>query len=654
MGAAPLVLNGIPMRVLAHPMMTFSCDDINERSLVIIQMHGGNDGINTFIPVDQYSDYINLRPSIGLADSGSRAYIELDSTLPLASRIGIQPEMSAFKDLYDDGLAHVVMGVNYDNNNKSHFKGGNIWLTGGDSTTNGQDLKSGWFGRYLDYSYPNYPTAYPNAGMLDPIGLEFGSKTISLGYHRTSGVPIGLALSNDPTDFYSMVSGIGGAFPGNIPLNRHGSEMQYLMDVQQSTNFYGSRLNDLYNQGMNSPGISYPEHYHTSGGPSYWNELAPQLRTVARLISGGCKTKVYLVRITGFDTHTSQVVNGDPSMGRHATLMWHLSEAVKAFMTDLQAQGLEDKVMMVTFSEFGRQVGENGNYGCDHGTLAPMMLFGRGIKPGVSGINPDYSSLHNNNFTSFQYDYRQVFTTLLQDWLGASSTALAQTQFSTFESQKLDLVNDAYDDGSGSPTDYVAPTGCDSLSFPVGLQYFKGEVENDVVVRLTWGTASETNNSHFDIERSIDGSLFEPLIRVPGAGTTMQDQSYSALDEKPLPGVSYYRLKQTDLDGTYSYQGVVEIYLDESLEVKAHVRVFPNPASTQLMISIQLNEGMPAEMSLLNATGQKVLHKRLNLKQGVNQHQLDVSAYPPGIYFAFVKPIGNYAGLGKAKVLIQR
>ena len=654
MGAAPLILNGIPMRVMANPMVDFTCEDINGRSLVIIQMHGGNDGINTFVPVDQYSTYKNLRPNIGLADSGSRAYIELDSTLPLASRIGIQPEMAAFKDLYDDGLAHVVMGVNYDNNNKSHFKGGNIWLTGGDSTPTGQDLQSGWFGRYLDYRYPSYPLSYPNPDMQDPIGLEFGSKTISLGFHRASGVPIGLALSNDPTDFYSMVSGIGGAYPPNIPPNRYGSEMQYLIDVQQSTNYYGSRLNDVYNQGTNSPGVTYPEHYPVSGVSPYWNELAPQLRTVARLISGGSQTRIYLVRITGFDTHTNQVDSVDPSLGRHPTLMWHMAEAIKAFMADLQAQGLANKVMMVTFSEFGRQVGENGNNGCDHGTLAPMMLFGRGLKPGVSGVNPDYSNLENNNFTSCQYDYRQVFTTLLQDWLGASTAALTYTQFSNYESQKLDLINDSYDDGSGSLTNFVAPTDCEDTAFPVGLQYFHGLVENEVTVRLNWATATETNNAFFEIERSIDGSLFEPIINVPGAGNTVESQSYSALDEQPLPGLSYYRLKQTDFDGTYAYHGVVEIYIDSSLEAKAHVRAYPNPASDQLTLSIQLNESMPAELSLLNVNGQRIIHKRLELRQGISRQQLDVSSLPPGMYFAEVKPVGNFPPLGKAKILVQR
>lgn len=655
MGAAPLLLNGIPVRSMASTLSGFTCDEINDRSLVIIQMHGGNDGINTLIPVEQYGDYINLRPNIGIADSGSRAYIPLDSTLPLSSQIGLQPEMTAFKDLYDAGMAHFVLGVNYDNNNKSHFKGGNIWLTGGDSTPTGQDYESGWFGRYLDYRFPNYPNAYPNAGMLDPIGLEFGSKTISLGFHRTNGVPIGLALSDDPTDFYNMVSGIGGAYPQAIPSNRYGSEMQYLIDVQQSTNYYGSRLNDLYNLGTNSGGVTYPEHYHTSGGPVYWNELSPQLKTVARLISGGSRTKIFLVRITGFDTHTDQVVNGDPSMGRHATLMWHMGEAIKAFLADLQTQGLAEKVMMVTFSEFGRQVGENGNLGCDHGTLAPMMVFGRGIKPGVSGVNPDYTNLSKNNFTSFQFDYRQVYTTLLQDWLGASQTSLNQTLFGSFQSQKLDIVHDSYDDGSGTPVNFVVdPTCYDDQSFPVGLQYFTGKLEADITVRLDWATATETNNAFFNVERSVDGVLFEPIEKIQGAGNSQTSRTYRTFDEQPLPGTSYYRLKQTDFDGTYAYLGVVEIRIDPTLEAKAYVRAYPNPASDRLTISVQVNEAIPAEVNLLNMTGQKMISTQITLRQGINRKQLNVSTLSPGIYFAEVRTSGIQPVLGKAKIIVRR
>ncbi|MEL6841953.1 MAG: DUF1501 domain-containing protein, partial [Bacteroidota bacterium] len=386
MGLAPLVLNGIPVRSMATSLManSFTCEEVGDRAMVIVQMHGGNDGINTVIPVDQYSLYAGLRPNIRINDSGAGAYLPLDNTLPVADQVGLNPGMTAMKQLYDDGFVNLIQGVSYNNNNKSHFQASNIWVTGGDSSSQGQNKKTGWMGRYLDVSYPNYPASYPNQQMQDPIGLEFGSKTVSLGFHRQTGVPIGLTLSNDPTDFYDMVSGIGGVLPGTVPSNRYGDEMQYLINIQQSSNSYGQRLNDLYNNGSNT--VTYPIMDADGNG---WNNLSPQLQTVARLISGGCKTKIYLVRIGGFDTHTNQVDSSDTSKGQHARILYFLSTALKAFYDDLVGLGIADKVMTVTFSEFGRQVGENGNFGTDHGTLAPMFVLGRGVTPGVTGTNPD-------------------------------------------------------------------------------------------------------------------------------------------------------------------------------------------------------------------------------------------------------------------------
>lgn len=181
LGLTPLMLNGIPVRSMATTLMSqnFSCEEIGDRAMVIVQLHGANDGINTVIPVDQYGLYANLRPNIRIQDTGSNAYIPLDNTLSVADQVGLHPRMTGMKSMYDDGFLNVIQGVNYANNNKSHFQSSNIWVTGGDSTATGQTKKTGWMGRYLDATFPNYPINYPNTDMEDPIGLEFGSKTVS-------------------------------------------------------------------------------------------------------------------------------------------------------------------------------------------------------------------------------------------------------------------------------------------------------------------------------------------------------------------------------------------------------------------------------------------------------------------------------------------
>ncbi|MCB0836031.1 MAG: DUF1501 domain-containing protein [Bacteroidetes bacterium] len=462
MALAPLALNGIPIRAMAKNLMTssFDCSEIGDRILVMVQLHGGNDGLNTLVPVNQYGTYKTLRPLIGIEDTGPRKYINLDNTLPLQDQVGLHPDLVGIKNLYDQGMVNWVMDVSYTNNNGSHFKGTDIWLTGKDGDTIPERPDSGWWGRYLDHRFPNYPDAYPNPDMPDPLGLEFGSHIISLGFHRQMGIPTGLTISNDPDNLNALLATVGGAMPTTFPNSDYGNELKYLVEMEQSTNVFAQRLEDVYNAGANTPGVIYPEHYHTWTTYQYDNRLSPQLKTVARLLSGGCKTKIFLTRMGGFDTHEGQAIAGKPSYGSHGSLLYHLSSAIEAFMEDIKGLGLEDRVMLMTFSEFGRQVGENGTYGTDHGTSAPMLLVGKGIKPGITGTNPNLSVIQRNNFVGYQHDYRQVLATILQDWFGANYGTMDEVELYDWTNQKLDLIDSAHNDG-GNIIDFVADQSCD-------------------------------------------------------------------------------------------------------------------------------------------------------------------------------------------------
>jgi hypothetical protein len=159
------------------------------------------------------------------------------------------------------------------------------------------------------------------------------------------------------------------------------------------------------------------------------------------LLSGGVKTKIFLARIGGFDTHAEQVESYDPTMGKHAALLYHISSAVKAFQDDLKALGLEDRVLTMTFSEFGRRAASNGSWGTDHGTAAPMLLFGKYVNPGILGTNSDLTDLDRNNLKN-QFDYRQVFGAVLQDWMGASNEAMQKTMFDDYvnNGKKLPII----------------------------------------------------------------------------------------------------------------------------------------------------------------------------------------------------------------------
>jgi uncharacterized protein (DUF1501 family) len=390
-----------------------TCPNVNGKKLVLIQLAGANDGLNTVVPINQYDLYAALRPTIKLNNSGSNALINLDTTLPLANQVGLHPALTGFKSMYDNGLMQLIQGVGYPFQDKSHFKSTDLWLTGGDGTPPNNILDSGWIGRFLENYYANFLTAN------FPLGIQLGSRDNSLGFHGE--VEHGMSLNingQDPAGFYSVINGLGGVAPTTIPNSEYGALIQYILNNDTSTNTYAQTISAAFNAGTNS--VNYPN-----------TSLANQLKTVAKFISGGLQTKVYLVKISGFDTHNSQVAsNSAAHLGVHADLLAQISGAVTNFITDLNNQNSGDDVLAVTFSEFGRKAAENGNLGTDHGEIAPMFVFGSSLNGGISGTNINLSeAVAGNNFQveTVQHDYRRVFGTILQDWFGTSNSTLDLT-----------------------------------------------------------------------------------------------------------------------------------------------------------------------------------------------------------------------------------
>ncbi|MBL7776578.1 MAG: DUF1501 domain-containing protein [Saprospiraceae bacterium] len=369
---------------------------------------------------------------IKIPQTGPGKYIKLDNTAPSADQVGLHPVMTGMKALYDKGWMNVVQAVGYENLNQSHFKSTDLWLSGGDGTPENSSIRSGWMGRALNAMYPDVKGT-PIPDMLYPLGIQIGDPYPSLGFHTETEHQNSINLyGQDPDGFYSLVQTIGGAPLLHIPDSDYGDELAYIMGVERSVDQYSQYITQAFMAGSNAL-TSYPQ-----------TGLADQLKTIARLMKGGCKTKMYLCSMGGFDTHGSQIPpEGDITKGRHADLLARLSESVKAFFDDLDGLGLADKVVACTFSEFGRCARENGSAGTDHGTLAPMFLFGKALSGGLHGTNVDLSNLAGDNqLQGQQFDYRQVFTTLLQDWLGASNYVLEQTMFEGYV--KMPIVSSVY------------------------------------------------------------------------------------------------------------------------------------------------------------------------------------------------------------------
>lgn len=427
LASIPFTIGGIPIKLMAENSLTrMAKQSSNDRVLVILQMHGGNDGLNALIPVEAYDLYYNRRANIAIPSKNSlRKMIPLDASLASDAQVGLHPDMMGMKELYDRGRVCLVQGVSYKNNNGSHFRGRDISFMGGSFD---DYFSSGWVGRYLqgEFAPDTYPDDFPNADMPDPLAIEMGSD-VSLIFHQEGNIPTSISL-NDPEGFARLVEELEGFIDEGVdPRGRppealndtpYGKELNWILGLEDKSEDYAERLYEVY-QRSKTTSVTYPEKYPFNAPPgSQRNNLTPQLKLIARLLDGGgagmgVKTKVFLVKIGGFDTHAGQVESYDPTMGSHAALMYHISAGMKAFQEDLRIRGIEDRVLTVTTSEFGRRIHSNGSYGTDHGTGGPVFIFGKGVNPGVVGKVPDL----NEDNVEMQHDYRQVYSGILKDWL---------------------------------------------------------------------------------------------------------------------------------------------------------------------------------------------------------------------------------------------
>lgn len=408
-GLLPVMLNGFSLQAFADsPLVAFLNKAGNEdRVLVLIQLNGGNDGLNTVIPLDQYSKYYSARTNIAISESKVLG-------LGTAPSVGLHPGMSKMKNMYDEGKISLVQSVGYPNQDFSHFRSTDIWLTGSNAD---EELETGWMGRYLDSKFPGFPTNYPNATHPDPPAIQIGAM-ISPALQGTN-MSMGMSIT-DPSYFYQFVTGTVDPAP-NTPM---GHELTFVRLVAQQTQQYSGSIKAAADKATNKS-VLYP----TAGV----NTLADQLKIVARLIAGGLKTRVYMVSLGGFDTHATQVAVSGTDAGAHATLLNRVSEAVNAFQDDLKLLSIDNRVLGMTFSEFGRRIKSNASLGTDHGAAAPLFLFGAKVNGGVFGKNvviPDEPSPGDN--LPMQIDFRAIYASILKDWFEVSDADLSSIMMANY------------------------------------------------------------------------------------------------------------------------------------------------------------------------------------------------------------------------------
>ncbi|WP_151086523.1 DUF1501 domain-containing protein [Hymenobacter baengnokdamensis] len=373
---------------------------VTDKVLVIVQLQGGNDGLNMIIPVDQYPALMAARPNLALPQN---------QVLPLTAATGIHPAMATAQQLFQNGQLGVVQSVGYPNPNFSHFRATDIWTSGSSSDV---VWTTGWGGRYLDGEFPNYPTGYPSAQNPDPLAVSIGSVVSNCVQGPT--VNMGMAIAST-TSFYQLLSGGTDA----VPPTSAGHELAFIREVVSQTQLYTTTIQAAAAKAKNLSPL-----YPATGQ----NTLADQLKIVAQLVAGGLSTRIYVCQLGGFDLHSLQVpATGSTTTGAHATLLGKLADGINAFQDDLRRLGVQDRVIGMTFSEFGRRIKANSGLGTDHGAAAPLIVFGSQANPIVYGPNPQLpANAGVNDNVPMQVDFRSVYTSILKDWFQVTPTTLNQ------------------------------------------------------------------------------------------------------------------------------------------------------------------------------------------------------------------------------------
>lgn len=359
--------------------------------LVIVQLAGGNDGLNTLIPFED-ADYYRLRPTIGIAK---------DKVLATGETTGLHPAMTGLHRLYGEGKLAIVQNVGYPNPNRSHFRSTEIWET---ASASDEFAATGWVGRFLDNACEGMP-----ADSHDPMAV-----------HITNGVPQSFQGSR-PHPTFGLVAGTGS--------RRDNEETRRLLETivsqraapAESTDTAGFLKQTFMDTLVTEKKVQRVLSEYRPSSPYPGSPFAASLRNVAALIAARMPTRVYFVSLGGFDTHTNQLT-------QHANLMTQLSDGLAAFQKDLENKKLNDQVMTMTFSEFGRRPNENESRGTDHGTAAPLFVMGAKVKGGLHGTAPSLK-LAKNQDLQFSTDFRSVYATVLDRWLACPSGPVLKGKF---------------------------------------------------------------------------------------------------------------------------------------------------------------------------------------------------------------------------------
>ena len=571
--------------------------------LVLVRLNGGNDGLNTVIPLDQYSNLNKVRPHVIMPEN---KLVQLGK-----NDLALHPSLADFKALSDEKRMKIIQNVGYEVPDFSHFRSMDIWQSASDYD---QFLSSGWIGRYIEKEHPGFPTQYPNDQYPHPLAIELGwsSSLTMLGQYSFPSY-----IVSDPERMVEIINDFDHEYPGTYS----GDRLKYIQLIGKQSNEYGRVIKEAYEKSANE-----------SEFPS--THLGWQLETASRLIRGGLNSRVYMVDLGGFDTHDRQVDTADTTKGEHTRILKDLNDSVTAFIKSLDASGDSDRVLTMTFSEFGRTINSNGSYGTDHGTAAPMMIFGNRISDDVLGTNPEIPEVARwQDNLAVEFDFRQVYASILDQWMGADAETERATLFKDFE--KLPITGSAIDqDGDGvlDRDDLCNDTPAGAIVDTNGCEVFSLAADTFTVLVTSASCAGMNNGS---IALSAKDERYSYTFNAGNAGTGVLNaaNNYTATLEGLATG-SYNIC--FSVDGQSNYERCYSVSVGEPAPLETNAVVNTSTRTVDLSLrgakqyQVTLN-GKPITTEKSNITlplvaGNNILQVRTDLEcQGVYFEEIFVS-----------------------------
>lgn len=564
--------------------------------LIVLNLNGGNDGLNMITPMDQYANLDKVRPHVIIPEK---------KLIPLGKNdLAFHPEFKDMKVLFDEKRLKIIQNVGYPTPDFSHFRSSDIWQSASDSN---QFITSGWLGRLAEHEHPEFPEAYPNSKYPDPLAIELGysNSLLLTGVNSFPGF-----IPGSPENINNIVNEFDSSYPNTYA----GDKLNYIQIIAKQSNLYSSVVRDAYIKGDHA--FQFPN-----------DDLGGQFYRLSRLIRGGLNTRIYHATIGGFDTHDYQVNQDDHAKGPHANLLKKVNDSIIALMKCLDQTKDSDRIMLVTYSEFGRRIASRSSGGTDHGTAFPMMIFGNNLNANVLGKNPkiDPKITWEDNLDA-EFDFRQIYSSVIEQWLGGDNAALkdvfnrSYTQVGItkeFADDDMDGIFDKDDKCLNTPIGAMVDTnGCEVFSL----------APDTFAVLATSASCIGQKNGTISISSINKNYSYIVFIGDVKAGVLTQANNFSQKIENLAVGTYTITIR---VDDKANYERKYEIRIDEPKALNAITSV------DSLTGSLKINlKGADNYFINLNGAKTETNDSRINLplQKGLNTLRITTDKDCQGAY----------------------